>query len=146
MFPSPVLFGSPPAAAGRACCSITHPHVSHNAFAIGRDHDASLDIAVGPIAVSGRCYDDPAAEIAVVMVVVMVGVERMVMMVVVMVILRELHQWLRLVCPGQIIRDECLEGIRNRLQQVGVGLNRRGGGRGRRRVGAIEGQKAGSTA
>ena len=118
------MFGSPaPAAVNRGYCSITNPDVSHNAFAIGRDHDAPLDIALGPIAVRGRCDDDPAAEIAVMMMVVvmMVGVERMVMMVVVMVIeLRELQQRLRLLCPGQIIRDECLEGIRNRLQQIGI--------------------------
>jgi len=82
----------------------------------------------------------------VMVVVVVVGVERMVMMMVVMVILSELQQRFRLVCLGQVIRDERRQGIRNRLQEVGIGLNRGGGGWGRRRAGAIEGQKAGGTA
>ena len=82
-----------------------------------------------------------------VVVMMMVGIERMVMMMVVMMIeLRELQQRLRLVCPGQIIRDESLEGIRNRLQQVGKGLSRSRGRRGRRCMGGIPGQEAGSTA
>jgi hypothetical protein len=142
MFPSPfcLVHGR-----GRSTgsCSIANPDVAHDAFAVRRDHDASLDIAVGSVAVRGRRDDDPAAVIAVVMVVVvvMMGVERMVMMVVVMVIeLRELQQRLRLLCPGQIIRDESLEGIRNRLQQVGKGLSRGGGRGGRRCIGGVEGQ------
>lgn len=142
------LFGSwPPRAVNRGSGSIANPDVAHDAFAVRRDHDASLDIAVGSVAVRGRRDDDPAAVIAVVMVVVMtMGVERMVMMVVVVVIeLRELQR-LRLLCPGQIIRDESLEGIRNRLQQVGKGLSRGGGRSGRRCIGGVEGQKAGSAA
>ena len=134
-------------AVNRGSCSIANPDVAHDAFAVRRDHDASLDIAVGSVAVRGRCDNDPAAVIAVVMVVVMMGVERMVMMVVVMVIeLRELQQRLRLLCPDQIIRDESLEGIRNRLQQVGEGLSRGGGRWGRRCIGGVEGQKTGSAA
>src|SRR6266481_7055004 len=81
---------SPPTAVNRCSCSIANPDIAYDAFAVGRDHDASLDIAVGSVAVRGRCDHDPAAEIAVVVVVVvvmmMVGVERMVMMMVVMVI------------------------------------------------------------
>ena len=149
MFPSRLFVRFTDGGGGeRGPCSITNPYVAHDAFAIGRDHDASLDIAVGSVAVRGRRDDDPAAEIAVVMVVVvmMVGVEEMVVMMVVVVPLSELDQRFRLVCLGKVIRDERRQGIRNRLQQVGIGLNRGGGGRGRRCIGGVEGQKAGSAA
>ena len=93
--------------------------------------------------VSGRHHDDAGLIISVISAIIAVVV---VMMMVVMVILSELQQRFRLVCLGQVIRDERRQGIRNRLQEVGIGLNRGGGGWGRRRAGAIEGQKAGGTA
>lgn len=118
--------------------SIADAKIAHYAFPPRGNRDAPLNIAVGLIVRSGR-DDHPATIISVVVVMVV-----MMMMVVGIVELCKLYRGLRLPCPGQIVRDESLQGIRNRLQQVRIGLRR--AGRGRRRMCGVPGQQPGRAA